>query len=71
MHFGLGGFGMILFWVAIVAGIVLLMKVLSADPNPNGNPRSESPLDILKYRYASGEISLDEFEQKKRELAKR
>ena len=33
-----------------------------------GEPRQENPLDILKARYARGEINKEEFEEKKRDL---
>lgn len=68
MHFGFGGFGMIFFWVAIIALIVILVKYLS-DSSRNHESKSNTPLDMLKNRYAAGEITREEFEEKKRDLA--
>jgi len=34
-----------------------------------GGPEGETALDILKKRYARGEISKDEFEQMKRDIS--
>lgn len=60
------GFGMLMFWGLLIAAIVLLVK------GPWGlgtrGKRDKSALDILKERYARGEIEREEFEQKKREL---
>ena len=33
-----------------------------------GGPGAETPLDILKRRYASGEISKDEFDRMKKDI---
>lgn len=64
---GIGMIGMSLFWILLIVAIVALVKggwggaALSAR-------RPEEPLDILKQRYARGEIEREEFEQKRRDL---
>ncbi len=71
-----GGFGifgmvfMLLFWVLIIAGIVLAVKWLVEQGRSGGASGSgvESALDILKKRYARGEIGKEEFEAKKKDL---
>ncbi|MDO8207383.1 MAG: SHOCT domain-containing protein [Gallionella sp.] len=60
------GFGMLLFWGLLIAAIVMLVKC-SRGGGACGQ-RDKSALDILKERYARGEIERDEFEQKKRDL---
>ena len=48
-----------------IAGIVLLVRYLS--PHARLKP-SEDVLEILKRRYAKGEIQKAEFEEKKKDL---
>jgi putative membrane protein len=62
-----GGIFMIIFWIAVIIGIVFLIRWLVQSPR-GGAGSGESPLDILKRRYASGEIDKKEFEQKKKDL---
>lgn len=63
----LGMVFMVIFWVLIVAGIVLLVRWLWTVGQPGGS-RPESPLDILKKRYARGEITKAEFDERRRDL---
>jgi len=56
----------IIFAVLIIFGIVHLMNLLSG----RKEPREESPLHILKRRYAKGEITAEEFEKMKSEITK-
>ncbi|MBI3067326.1 MAG: SHOCT domain-containing protein [Betaproteobacteria bacterium] len=68
---GMMGFGlisMVLFWVLIILGIVILVKWI-ASGSSGSQPPVKTALDILKERYARGEIGKQEFEEKKRDLS--
>lgn len=67
-----GGFGwlfMILWLALIVGGIVVFVRWVSAPSSGVGDvPSAKSALDVLKERYARGEINKEEFEQTKHDL---
>ncbi len=66
---GMGGFGwifMVIFWVLVIIGVIYLIRLII--PGAKGGTREETALDILKKRYAKGEISKEEFEEKKKGL---
>jgi len=72
--YGTGWFGMILmaaFWIAVIVGIVFLIRwlVVSTRTGERRAASEDSALEILKRRYAQGEINKEEFEEKKRDLA--
>ncbi len=75
MGYGMmGGFGfvfVIIFWILIVALIVLLIRrlVSSGPTRISSPPQEDSALEILKKRYARGEIDKEEFEAKKKDLS--
>ena len=60
-----GGIFMLLFWGAIIALIVWGVKKLGE----RGGGTGSSALDIVKERYARGEISQEEFEKIKKSLS--
>ena len=60
-----GGFMMIVFWVLIA----LLIMWLIREARGNGLQSGLKALDILKERYAKGEISKEEFETKKKDIS--
>lgn len=70
MGWGFGGFGwifMIMWWVMIIAVIVMIIKRLTNHSHGTHN-HEKSALDILKERYARGEIDKKEFEGRKKDL---
>jgi len=71
--FGGGGILMILFWVLIIGGVAWLVSSFVAGRPTSSSPTDavtppESPLDILKKRYARGEITKAEYEDMRRDL---
>ena len=63
---GLGGLLMVLFWGGIIALIIWGVTKLTGRGD-SGQKRS--PMDVVKERYAKGEISKEEFEQFRKDLA--
>jgi putative membrane protein len=76
MMWGSWGLGMMImmfvFWAAIIVGIVFLIRWLITTGRPrqltSTESGSESALDILKKRYARGEISKQEFDDMRQDL---
>lgn len=68
--FGFGGIMMlfvILFWALVIAGIVYAIRAIGAGPARPDSGRN-SALEILKERYAKGELDTQEYEERKRAL---
>ena len=70
MDYGWGmGFGwifMIAFWALVILGVVYLLKLIAG--GSKNNETTETAIDILKKRYAKGEISKEEFEARKKDI---
>ncbi len=74
-----GGFGfspwmgivMLLFWVLVIGGIAWLVAWLVREErlaHVGPGPSRPRPLDILRERYARGEITREQYEQMRRDL---
>jgi putative membrane protein len=70
MMWGFGWWWTTIFWILIIVGIVFLIRWLIDQGRTNKKMLSgeKSALEILKRRYAKGEINKEEFEQKKKDL---
>ncbi len=66
MTSGYGGIMMII--TLVVIGIIIYFLVKYS--NENYRKEKETPLEILKKRYAKGEISKEKLEEMKKELEK-
>ncbi len=65
-----GGLFMLLFWGLIIVGLVLVVRWLWGQTRHGTGPGAiEAPLDILKRRYARGEITKEEYDRMKQDLA--
>jgi len=63
-----GGVFMIFWWALIVLVIVVLVRWVIDQSNKSNRREEKSPLEILRERYARGEIDKKEFEEKKKDL---
>jgi len=82
MNFGFGPFGgfgwifMIVFWGLIIWAIIAVIRgglgkghMCGHDHGDDAHGKDKSPLEILKERYAKGEIDKKEFEERKKDLS--
>ena len=74
-EWGMGWFGglfALIFWILVIVGLVFLIKWLiqSTSRGHTGNAGGNRALEILKERYARGEIDKAEFETKKTDLSR-
>lgn len=64
-----GWFLMIVFWAVVIYLIVMFLRQFSKNGFSNDQSKqSKSALDILKERYARGEIGKAEFDEKKKDI---
>ena len=63
---GWGWIFMLLFWGLVIWGVVALVRG-AAGSGPSA-PHPDSALELLKRRYARGEINKQEYEEKRRDL---
>ena len=65
---GFGWIWMIIIWVTIIAGVVLAVRAIAGSNDSQHHCPEESAMEIIKKRYARGEIGHEEFEGEKRML---
>ena len=61
-----GGVWMLIFWGGLIALIVWGITKLTGR---GGTATKHNPLDVVKERYAKGDISKEEFEQIKKDIS--
>ena len=70
LTFSLENIIMLLIYTVAIVGIVILLRWIISFMygKKNGTPHEDSAMEILKKRYAGGEINKEEFEEKKKDL---
>ena len=62
------GIGMWIFWIVGFVAVLFIAKMLLLGPTDKVDTKAGSAIEILKKRYASGEINVEEFERMKNDL---
>lgn len=69
--FGIGWIFMLIFWGVVIWAIIALIRHFTGkDSDWNMKSKDDEALKILNERYAKGEISKDEYEERKATLRK-
>jgi putative membrane protein len=66
---GFGWIFIVLFWALVIFGIVYIVQAILRRGGRSGP--EETPIDVLKKRYAKGEITKEEFERRKDDIMKK
>lgn len=64
----MGGFSMIIFWILVIVAIYYGIKWATKSGDSQGLGRGENALEVLKRRYASGEIDRKQYQSMKKDL---
>ena len=66
---GMGPFTLVIIQIAIVAlALVILWWMLRGHYRKSRFSKDDTPLDILKKRYAAGELTKEEYERLKKDI---
>ncbi|MFZ0256426.1 MAG: SHOCT domain-containing protein [Gammaproteobacteria bacterium] len=63
-----GWLATILFWLVIILSLIFLIRKMFEGTQLENEEDIQKALELLKERYARGEIDRNEFEQKKHDL---
>jgi putative membrane protein len=72
MYYGGGWIGwtfMSIFWLVLLILMIWILVRLMSTNRTGRDSTSDAALDILKQRYARGEINSEEFQRMKRDLS--
>ncbi len=59
-----------IFWILVIVGVVLLIVwLVRQQGRVDRGDRGNAALDILKQRYARGEINKEEFDRMKKDIS--
>ena len=67
-HMGSMGWWMVLWWVAGIIVLVLLVRLVAGSTRGSSRQDDETPEQILKRRYAKGEIDSEEYQHRLADL---
>jgi len=68
---GYGWYGGMFTWIILIIVAVIIVYFLlnkSRNGKPSDDPAKESAVDILKKRYAKGEITKEDFDRLKKDI---
>ena len=67
-HMGGWGWLVIVAMIAMMGGMGWMMLSMMRGPDSRGRGSSEDPVDVLKARYARGDITTEEFQERLRTI---
>jgi len=57
-------------WIIVLVVLIFIVgAIVSASRKNSNRQKYNSPIEILKTRYAKGEISRDEYDEKRRQIS--
>lgn len=62
------GWWMVLWWVAGIVVLVLLVRLVAGSLGGSSRQADETPEQVLKRRYARGEIEREEYQRRLEDL---